>query len=283
MGLIRSGLIVIISILLFIIFLTGNILLTLTLSLQYENVYEHLTPTIKELAEEEINIPEEVNSRLESMQSYCENYSEYVFSAEGYTFEIPCDVVSQGRDAIIDESIDNLVESSYYKEYDCGFWDCFGEEVIPTFLISEKAKNYWKVKFYLALTAAIVLIILNFFLVRKKHNTFVLPGILLIASALVFLQVRLFLSLISNTFVLGFLQIFFTKAKDVFWISLITGIVLLVLSFVLKLFAIGFNISNIFSKEEVSKEEVSKEEVSKESVKEVKKEVKRETPKPKKK
>lgn len=275
MGFIRSGLIVIISILLFIIFLAGNIFLTLTLSLQYENVYEHITPTIKELAEETIDIPEEVNIRLESMQSYCENHSEYVFSEEGYTFEIPCEVVSQGLDSIIDESIDNLVESSYYKEYDCGFWDCFEEEAIPTFLISEKAKNYWKAKFYLALTAAIVLIILNFFLVRKKHNTFVLPGILLVASALVLLKLNLSLSLVSNTFILGFLQIFFTKAKDVFWIFLITGVVLLLLSLFLKLFSIGFKISNIFSKEEVSKGEVKqlvKKEVSKESEKNVKKE-----------
>ena len=94
-----------------------------------------------------------------AMELYCQNNSEFVFREDtsGYTFSIPCDIVAQGSEAIVDYGVNSLIEQVYYEDYDCEFWDCIGKTSSPLFLISEKAKNYWNSKFYLALMASVVL------------------------------------------------------------------------------------------------------------------------------
>jgi len=253
MGFIRGGLIVIISILLFIIFLAGGVFLTVTLSLQYENVYDRLSPIIQDTLGEEIgvDIASEIEKEIGSMEIQCEDYPEgYVFSEQGYTITLSCDTLTQGTAAIVSSGVDSLIEAAYYKEYTCDFWKCFEEEEIPLFLISEYAKNYWRAKFYLALGIAIVLMVALFFLFRKKQNIFIVPGILLIVAALPFLRIGALVSISGDRMILELLSIFFSKAKSVFRISFFIGIGFIAVGFVFKLFLVGFKLSRLFHREE---------------------------------
>lgn len=252
MGFIRGALGVFVSILLFIVFLVGSVFLTLTLSLQYENVHDTLVPIVQDTLGEEIgvDISLEIEKELASMEIQCEDYPEgYVFSEGGYTITLSCDALTQGIDAIISSGIDSLIEGVYYKEYTCSFWKCFGEEEIPLFLISEYAKEYWRAKFYLALAIAIGLMIALFFLFRKKQNTFIVPGILLVVAALPFLRIGSLASISGDRVIFELLSIFFSKAKSVFRISFFTGIGLIILGFIFKLFLIGFKLSKLFYRE----------------------------------
>ncbi len=253
MGLIRGGLAVFVSILLFIVFLAGNALLTLTLSLQYENVYEHLESLIQDTVEEEIgvDISAEIQKELDTADINCEDYPEgYVFSEGAYTITLSCDVLIQGTDAIIASGVESLIENAYYKDYTCDFWKCFSEEEIPLFLVSEYARDYWKSKFYLALGTAIALMILLFFLFKKKQNVFIIPGILLVATSVPFLRMDFLMSISGDRIIFELLGIFFSKARSVFRISFFTGLGLLVLGAFFKLFLVGFRFSRIFHREE---------------------------------
>ena len=270
MGFIRGALGVFISILLFIVFLVGSAFLTLTLSLQYDNVYEHLAPLIQDTLEEEIgvSIPEEIEKEINSMEIQCEDYPEgYVFNEGGYTITLSCEALTQGTDAIIASGINSLIETAYYKEYTCDFWKCFGEEGIPLFLVSEYAKDYWKAKFYLALGIALGLMAALFFIYKKKQNTFIVPGILLVAAAVPFLRLDFLMNISGDRIIFELLGIFFSKARNVFRISFFTGIGLLVAGIIFKLFIVGFRFSKLFHREE-SKEVKEKKEFK--SVKEVK-------------
>ncbi len=253
MGLIRGALAVFVSILLFIVFLAGNALLTLTLSLQYENVYEHLEPLIQDTVEEEIgiDISTEIQKELDNMEIQCEDYPEgYVFSEGGYAITLSCETLSQGTDAIIASGVESLIKDAYYRDYTCDFWKCFGEEEIPLFLVSEYAKDYWKSKFYLALATAVGLMILLFFLFKKKQNVFIIPGILLVATSIPFLRMGFLMSISGDRIIFELLGIFFSKARSVFRISFFTGIGLLIAGIFFKLFLVGFSFSKIFHREE---------------------------------
>jgi hypothetical protein len=256
MGFFRGALLFIVGVLLLVSLLVGNIFLTLTLSLQYDHVKPALTETVTDLIggnmgelvsdlgfviEEEINMTAEIDERLDAMEEYCIDNTEYVFNEAGYTFDIPCeiinsDIVSNGTEGVINEtsdrlglivgeSIGGLVDDYYYEDYDCGFWDCMGQEDIPYFLISEKAHDYWKSKFRVTLIVSLVLIALAFLLVEKKKNFPLVVGILAFVSSLPFMKADVFIFGISDSY-LQFLTIFISQAPKVFWIMLIPSLIL---------------------------------------------------------
>lgn len=269
MGFIRGGLLIVVGVLLFLSLFIGDIFLVLTLSLDYDNVHQELSPVVKDFAAGEGDLNQRIQELYPSMESSCQNYSEFVFSEQGYTFIIPCSVVAEGSEAVMNYGTDTLIKEIYYKEYNCGFWDCIGETEAGFFLVSEKAKNYWKSKFYFLLVASIVLIALAFLLVEKKINLLIITGGLLTLSALLLSRLNWFFSFISDESLLQFFTIFFTKTSLVFWVSIILGIILLLIGILLKLFWMSFKISNLFSKKEekgISKKDVKeivKKEVSK--------------------
>lgn len=268
MGIIRGGLLVIASVLLFLLFLVGNFLLTFNLSLDYENVKPEIASIVNDMAQEEFDLNQKINEIYPEMVLYCENNSEYVFSEQGYTFVIPCSVVAGGSESIIEYGTNSLIEDVYYDEYDCGFWNCFKETEQPFFLVSKKSQDYFLGKFYLVLFSSIALIALMFFLVEKKTNLPIIVGVLLGVSALLFVKFDWLFSFTSENYFLQFFTIFFSKSFTVFLISFILGLLILVVGIILKLFVVGFKISNLFTKKGkgVSKKEVKgivKQEISK--------------------
>lgn len=275
MGVIRGGLLVIAGVLLFVSFLAGNAFLTLNSSLEYENVRPELISAVNDIAEDEIGLTKEVENRFEFMKVYCQNYSEFVFSEGEYTFNIPCETIYQGPTAIINKGVGDLVETIYYQDYDCEFFlDCSKKSTYPFFLISKKAKDYWKEKFYFSLIAMIILIISMLILMENRLNLPVIVGSILMISSLPFMKLNWALSFFNISF-LQFLTIFFSKSYDIFLISFISGLVILVIGIILKFFKAGFKINEFFlwldkkRKEKDLSKDKKGEVISKEHIKEI--------------
>jgi hypothetical protein len=254
MGLIRGSLLVIVSVLLFIMLLLTTSFSVLNSSLEYENIKPELVSITESIAEE-YNLKEIINETLPFMEIYCENNSEFVFKSEeiGETFVIPCEVVNEGPDAIISKSVENFVDTFYYKEYSCEFFDCFKEKETPFFLISKKSKDYWNGKFYTGLIFSVILVILMFFIISNKTTLPILVGGLLILSALPFLKIEWLFSVIGNlvgifSFIGELLKFLFSEAYSASIILIILGVVSILLGIFLKLFKAGFKISNFINK-----------------------------------
>lgn len=268
MGFLRGGLLTIVGIVLFIAFLAGNLFLTLYLSLDYDNVKPSFSSNIKDTIEEQFNIFDIITERMELITLYCENYSEYVFNQQGYTFVVPCDIILEGPEEIIIKTLDNFIENIYYRDYDCGFFDCLKKTGEPFFLVSKHAQDYWKAKFYSVLLIAVILVALSFLLIERKTNWPILVGGLLALSSLPFSKLSLWTSFMGTQY-LEFFGIFFSKSRSVFIVSLVIGIVLIVLGIVLR-FVAGDFLKQKFSKNEVI-EIVNKEvKKSKQEEKEIK-------------
>jgi hypothetical protein len=273
MGFIRGGLLFITGILLLVSLLAGNFFLTLNLSITPENLNEGLTSNFDDIVETaedkfDLNLTEEVEENFHIIEEYCVNNSDFVFSQQGYTVDIPCEVVEQGPDAVIEEGIKDVIDEVYTQEYSCdSFWKCFLNSENPLFLFSKESKDYWKSKFYFSLFVSLFLIVIIFFLVEQKTNLFLVTGSLLIISSLPFMKVNALLSFLDFSF-LQFLPVLFSKAYSVFLIAFIIGIIVLSLGIVLKFFNIGIFISErldeLASKyKNSSKKKTSKEEISK--------------------
>ena len=254
MGAIRGILLVFVCSTLFLLLFTGNILLTLSLSLRYENVKPELVSFLGDVVNEQLNIEEKLNQLLPAIELYCQSNQQYLFAYGGYDFTIPCDVATQGPNTLVEFGVDAFVNQYYYAEYNCNFWDCFGEEDIPLFLISEKAKDYWQNKFYFALLLSVILAVLVFLLVEKKTNFFFLVGGLTIISALPLIQLGNVASLFTNSlgepggYISKIILIFFNQSNSVFIKVLMIGGVFVIVGIILKIFHIGFAISNFFEK-----------------------------------
>ena len=251
MGVIRGILLVFVVCLFFISVFVAGLTLTFSTSLQYDNVKAKLADTIKDFANEQINLDEKFDEVYPVMQLYCQINSEYVFEYGGYTFVIPCDVALQGYDVALDYGIDSAMKEIYYKEYNCNFFDCFEEEGLPLFLISEKSRTFWHNKFYFALLASIILAGLIFLLVQKKSNMPIIAGILIIIASIPFMRLNTVVISFAGS-LLGpaadFLSVFFVTSFKVFIEMLIIGGIVLAVGIVLKIFGIGFKVSGFMSK-----------------------------------
>jgi len=275
MGIIRGGLFVVLSVLFFTSLLIGNTLLTLNLSLDYETIKPEITFVVKELIEKESSFENVIDEVYPAMELYCQNNSEFVFSEQGQTFVISCEAISQGKDSIIEEGINNAVENIYYKEYDCDFWNCLGEQELPLFLISEKAKNYWQTKFCYVFLISLILIVLMFIFISSKTNLPLVIGSLLIVSSLPFMKLKSIISYFSDNNLFELFAIFFSKSYFVFLIVLVIGIIILGLGILLKFFGIGFKINNLIQKFSKKSNIISKEKLPV-KIAEIKKPIKKE-------
>lgn len=247
MGAIRGILLVFVVVLLFLSVLSANLFWALTVSLNYDNVQEESTSIIKDFLQG-MNMTGIIKQNYPLIQFYCINHSEYTFNYQGYTLDIPCSVVAQGENAIVEEGIRDLIKGVYYTKYDCNFLDCPSKFQLPLFLISEKAHDFWKSNLYFALGISFVLLALLFLFIEKKTNLPILAGSLLVVSSLIFIKLDSLFSLFSNQVIFKFLKIFFSKSYFVSFRILIAGIVLVITGIVLKIFKVGFSISDFISK-----------------------------------
>jgi len=272
MGIIRGGLLVIVSVFLFIGIFAGILLFTMSWSLNYSNVKDNLGKVVNETLREELGIIEKISDDYMAMKTYCYSYSNYVVTYGAEIITIPCEDINQSQEVVVNNAIGRFVEQIYFQNYDCEFWTCFREGEIPFFLVSAKAQTYWYDKFNYVLMFVGLLSILGFLLSEKKSNFFLLISALIIIASLPFMKIGLFIGLFGDK-AEGLLSVFFSKGYDVFIRGVILGVVLLLVGIILKFFRIGFKIHSIFSK---AGQELEKEE-TKESGKEEKK-MKKEEP-----
>jgi hypothetical protein len=249
MGLIRGGAFVIVSVILFLSLLVGGIFLTLSMSLDYEVVKVDLGVTINELVQNQFDLSSSIRGKLPLMEIYCQNNSEYVFNEEGYTFTIPCEVVANGTEAIVEQGVADLIEDAYYAEYDCGFWDCFEKTDKPFFFVSEHAKDYWKSKFNWSLLIMLVCFGLMLLVAEVRSNAFIVAGGVGIVGAFILkwssgFLLKFALSPIVNALgaeiSLDAFNFLLVKLGFVFLLLLIMGIILIA-------FGIGFRVWLYFS------------------------------------
>ena len=249
MGFLKKGVLVLVCVLIFIVILIGNGFLALGLSLSYNNIQNELVPVVKEVAIDNLNIEGELNADFDLItDNYCDSYDEFTFNKEGYAFAIPCSVIQNGSEAFVSYGVDAFVKEIYYQEYDCDFWKCFEKSEYPTFLVSEKARDYWMGKFYLTLLIFIVLIVSVFFLVEEKTNSMVLVGSFLIVGSLPFLAIDKIMSFFLEKIYLELVAAFFSSSHSVFLISLSVGIILLGAGIAVKFWDFGNFISEKFGK-----------------------------------
>ncbi len=138
-----------------------------------------------------------------------------------------------------------MAQDMYYKEYGCGFFDCLKKGYDPSFVISKHSQDYWKNWFYISIFVTILLAIAMFYAIDNTSHFLIALGSALIASALTFSTVNIFVIFgkIFNVSVLTeFVIVMFSEVTRVFLVLFIAGILLLILGFGLKFFYYGENL-----------------------------------------
>lgn len=274
MGFIRSVLLIFVSLLIFISFLTLGAFATLNSSLNHDNVKFHLKSPIEKIVREEVDLSS-INNTENILKNQCNSNSssEYIYKGKNTerTFVIPCSIIAQGREAVIEHEINFLIDEVYYKEYNCEFWKCLEEnsDVGPLFLVSKPAKDYWKSNYRTMLLVSVLLTFLIFLLVKNKKNFPIHVGVLLVVSFIPISKLDsigkiiskiLFSSLenapngLSSIDLNIVIPIIFSKADNVFLIGFIIGLILIALGIFLKSLAFGLKIGEFISKLSSKKE-----------------------------
>jgi len=248
MGFIRGGLVFFLGALLIISLLIGNLFLTFNLSITPENIKEKISSEayniVEELGGEEIE--KTIDENVYLIEEYCLNNSDFVFNHEGYIIDIPCDVAKEGKDAIIEEGISDIVDSVYYQEYSCeSFWNCAFNSENPTYLFSEESKQYWKNIFYYILIFSLILVTAMFFLTETKSGFFIVIGTLLVISSLPYIALGKIFVFLGNSF-LQLIPILLSGAYTVFLITFILGLALVGVGIAMKFSSLGGYIAEKF-------------------------------------
>ena len=141
MGLVRGILIWILSALLLTSLTFGNLALTLSLSIGQDNFQEDFVKNIASVIAEETQGDEQLEFGLENAKQVCLNNTEFKVDVNGTDVSIPCERVDEGSQAVIEESIKDLVFEQESKDVECDNpINCFIK--YKDILFSEKAKNY---------------------------------------------------------------------------------------------------------------------------------------------
>lgn len=252
MGLIKGGLFYLLSIILILSFFAGNVFLTLSLSLSYDNVNAHFSKMIKE----QTNAEETLKNNINLMQIHCKDNSDYVLESEGYTISIPCSIVEQGPDSVVDEGIKDIITQIYYSENSCSsLFKCVMDSEKTIF--SQQTKDFMKRYFYLSLFFSLLIILGMFFITEDKIGLSAAVGFMLIFSALPLLAINYLLPSFEKS-LLTAVSLLFSYSYTVFLLSLITGIILIIFGFGIKFAEVGYNLSGLFSKSKIKKESKEK-------------------------
>ncbi|MFW6233088.1 MAG: hypothetical protein ACOC3Z_00320 [Nanoarchaeota archaeon] len=108
MGLIKKGFFMIMSIFLFILFLSGNMFLTLSLSLEYETIKPELSSVITKLIKKENpDLENQITENKNELKNYCEEQDKIEYDYEGHEYIIPCTVVMKGENTTINYILEN--------------------------------------------------------------------------------------------------------------------------------------------------------------------------------
>lgn len=251
MGFIRGGFVFLLGSLLFVALFAMNTVATLSSSLSYDQVHEALYPLLS--GNEQIGgLPSEVTGNLNltrvatqeigRINSYCRlQNGSYTLDFEGFPINISCQTAALGPEAVVNQTVTSIISNIYYEEYSCDFWDCFDQEEFPFFLVSQKAHDYWKSKFFLLLFVSFALAVLMVLFMENRTSAPIILGILLVLSALPILKLSELVSFVAGDQIVSYIMgIFFSKVGTVFWTSFIIGLVLVALGIAFKIMGFDF-------------------------------------------
>lgn len=244
----RGLLLVFVAVLFFAAVLSSLFVFTVASSLKYDNVKTELKPLITNFVQQQSGLTTTIDNALSLMRTHCNTSSEYVLSYQNYTIVFPCSVILEGRNSIIDYGSGEIIKQTYYKDYNCKFFDCFNTAGgIPLFLVSESTRVFLITKFYFLFAASIALFVLMFILLEKRSNLGILSGTLILAALI---PLKLLSNLLPKLFgdFSGIARIFFSTANYVFIRGIFIGGILLLLGIFFRMFGIGLKISNLIEK-----------------------------------
>jgi hypothetical protein len=248
MSFIRTSMSVIIS----TILLISLILLSVFSVLQWSSNYNVLKPTLiaysKNLLGEGNPLKFDMSESYSVLQEHCVTHTNYILNEGSIHLEIPCEIINQGMDSVIDYGVDNALQSVYYKNYSCKFLNCIQQENNPLVFVSEKTHLFMKSAFYILLLISGVLFLFLFLLVKRKSNSFLIIGILMVLVSLIIRSMDFFLALISKPFLKNVIGLFFSKSHAVFLIFLIIGIASIFVGILIKALKLEIKIAERFSK-----------------------------------
>ncbi len=245
MGLIRGILFTVVAILLFVSLLSMNTFWTISRSLEYDVLQPNIVPIITNMIADQTDVNQQLEQGLPLMQYYCLNNTEFIYSLEETTIDLPCSEINKGSEAILNYVILDLIEENYYKEYDCSFWEC--GMVPPYHLISQKAQNYWSEWFYLSLVLSIILVVGSLLIMENRSGYPFILGGLLIISSLLFAKIGWVFSFLGDWQWISLAESFFSEAYTIFVIDFIIGIVLILIGVALKFLGLGQFLNKTFS------------------------------------
>ena|SRR3989344_5151498 len=269
MGFIRGTLLVFVSILALVILILWNVSLTFSYSLEYKNVkseFKNALLNVSELSGKNSNY---FNNLKGYALTYCFTSKETNVSRLsndtnfrgliGSNFTIPCEIIRGGEESVLNFSSEKILFNVYYKNYTCGFFECFENDGLPLFLVSKKTHDYFSDQSSLLLILIIVSAILIFILTEEKANAFLLIGVFLTISSLPLIFLSKFLSSFLEE-LSSLTSIFFSEAGTVFLFMLLSGIAFIIGGIILKIL-LRFSTKKKFSLNEVK--QIVKDEVSK--------------------
>jgi len=243
MGLIKGGLLFILSSLLLFSLIFGNLFLTLSLSLEKNDFRSEIISNIVKIDGEDINLTKEIEENFHILEEDCENNTNILFNQGGYDINISCEVVEQGPDAVLEEGINDVIENVVEEAYPNSSLGGYIEKL----LLSDDASDYWMRYFYFILIISAILIVVKFILTEEKFNFPISLGFLVVISSLPFAVINFLLSFLENSFLKPLISLF-SESYTVFLVALISGIILIILGFGFKFFKMGWSLSEKFGK-----------------------------------
>lgn len=279
MGLIRSSLVITVSTILFLSLFLGNAFLTLSWSLEYDNVEPQITIFATTMIND-LGFKQSIEDNREYMKTYCMQYDSFIYSQDGITLEIPCEIIAQGTNAIIDYGVSTIIEDLYYKTYDCPFWECLKQDSTSFVLVSEKSKEYWGSLYSYSIFATIALFLLLLLVIESKHSTLTITGVLIIVASYPFRKLNWVLGFLPEGGLTDLFLALFAKSYNVFLITIIIGFALFAIGIGFEFLGFGLWFTKLigaFKKDKEKKGKVSltsdnENKFSKEEVKEIVKE-----------
>ncbi len=248
MGFLRGAGLVIVGTIFFIGLIFAGLLYTFQNSLEYENLKVEVGNVLLDNVAGDQQLVRGVDSAIPYLQNYCKTHSSYPFNSDlsDLKIDVSCGSIRAGKQAIIDEIVNESLSQIYYQQYNCQFIDCLNQDK-PLYLVSEEFKGYLISKFYFVLIALLILSGLMFLLVEHKANYFLISGALIIIAGLPFLVLKSIFFFMED-YLYGISNVFLATSHSTFIGFLIIGIIFLIVGIVWKLFIVGFKVSNFFSR-----------------------------------
>jgi len=228
------------TIILLITLILSGVLLTLTLSLRYNQVHDPLKDLAKTQLSEQVT-QEEIDQYYFFILESCKNQTEYYFNEQGSGLELrlPCDEIKvAGSEGFLDLASEHIIKDIYNREYTCTLTTCMSssESTDRAFYVSKQAQRI-AIKYYIiSIIIALVMILFIFFLAETRASWAMIVGTTLIISSFAFFNFGIILSSILNTFVsvgdstiLQSLTFISNNARTVFYTHLGIGIILVIL------------------------------------------------------